>query len=151
MRKPQLEKLLTGLAGEYLVAGTMNLKGWVASLTLKNYPGVDIFGKNPTTGKNVSIQVKSCRDTSFFIGYKRSERPLMQERVQGPFVFVHINKEEEVSYYILTKEEFIHLVYETDDAYFYKPRKKPIQPDFPIAVSLKDLIPYKDHWDSLWK
>ena len=142
---------MTGLAGEYLVAGMMNLKGWVASLTLKNYPCVDIFGKNPSTGENASIQVKSCRGTNFFIGYKRSERSKMQERVEGPFVFVYINKQEEVSYFILTKEEFIRLVNETDDAYFNGPHKKTIKPDYSIAVSLKHLLPYKDKWDSLWK
>ena len=57
---------MTGLAGEYLVAGMMNLKGWVASLSLKNYPGVDIFGLNPENGKTVNIQVKSCWNDSFF-------------------------------------------------------------------------------------
>lgn len=149
--KPQIEKLMTGLAGEYLVAGMMNLKGWVASLTLKNYPGVDIFGKNPTTGANVSIQVKSCRDSSFFIGVKRSERNQMDKKIQGPFVFVHIDKCEKISYYILSKDEFIELVNTTDESYYNKPRVNPIKPDYPIALSLKDLRPYENHWDSLWK
>lgn len=149
--KPQIEKLMTGLAGEYLVAGMMNLKGWVASLTLKNYPGVDIFGKNPTTGANVSIQVKSCRDSSFFIGVKRSERNQMDKKIQGPFVFVHIDKSEKVSYYILSKDEFIELVNTTDESYYNKPRVNPIKPDYPIALSLKDLRPYENHWDNLWK
>ena len=33
-----------GLAGEYMVASVMSLKGWGASLTLKNYSGGDING-----------------------------------------------------------------------------------------------------------
>lgn len=40
-------KILIGLSREYFVVGMMNIKGWVASLTLKNYPSVDIFGLNP--------------------------------------------------------------------------------------------------------
>ena len=155
--KPQSKKLMTGLAGEYLVAGMMNLKGWVASLTLKNYPGVDIFGMNPEMdGKTVNIQVKSCWDNSFFIGVKRSERDQMDKKIQGPFVFVHCenseNGKESVSFYILTKSEFINLVNTSDDKYFNGPHKNPIKDDYPIALSLKnDLLPYKDNWDSLWK
>lgn len=150
-RKPQLKKLMTGLAGEYFVAGIMNLQGWIASLTLKNFPGTDIFGKDPETGKSISVQVKTCWDSSFFVGFKRSERDQIEEKVQGPFVFVHIEGIDKVSYYVLTKKEFINLVISTDDIYYNKPRKKPIISDYPIAVSLNDLKPYKNHWDSLWK
>lgn len=50
-----LKKHLIGLTGEYHVAGMMSLKGWVASLTLKNYPFVDIFGLNPITDQTVNI------------------------------------------------------------------------------------------------
>ena len=154
-RKPQISKLMTGLAGEYLVAARMNLRGWVASLTLKNFPGVDIFGMNPNpkTGQdpNIGIQVKSCWDSSFFVGVNRSQRDQMEKRIQGPFVFVHMESLDDATFYILSKSEFIALVNSTDDLYYNKPRTKPIKPDYPIAVSLKDLIPYKDQWDSLWK
>ena len=149
--KPQISKLMTGLAGEYMVAARMNLRGWVANLTLKNYPGVDIFGFNPQTGKSVGIQVKSCWDTSFFVSVKHSERGIMDKKIQGPYVFVHMESVDEASFYILSKSEFIDIVNTTDDAYFFKPRTKPIKPDYPIALSLKDLKPFKDNWDSLWK
>ena len=150
-RKPQIDKLMTGLAGEYLVAAKMNLRGWVASLTLKNYPGVDIFGMNPLTGQTIEIQVKSCWDSSFFVGVKHSERDQMPKKIKGPFVFVHMDSVDSASFYILTKKEFIGLVNSSDDAYFNKPRKKPIKPDYPIALFLHELKPYQDHWDSLWK
>lgn len=149
-KKPQISKLMTGLAGEYLVAARMNLRGWVASLTLKNYPGIDIFGMNPETGQSIGIQVKSCWDSSFFVGVMHSERVKMPEKIQGPFVFVHMENVDEASYYILSKSEFINLVNSTDDAYFNKTRKKPIKPEYPIALSLKDLLPYQNRWDSLW-
>ena len=142
---------MTGLAGEYLVAAKMNLRGWVASLTLKNFPGVDVFGFNPQTKQNIEIQVKSCWDRSFFIGVRHSERGIMNEKIHGPFVFVHIKNVDEASFYILTKSEFMDLVDTTDDAYYNKERIKPIKPDYPMAISIKDLTPFKDHWDSLWK
>ena len=107
--KNQLNKLMTGLAGEYLVAGMMNLKGWVASLTLKNFPGVDIFGKDPKTDRNISVQVKTSRENSFNIGINRPQRKVLNELIKGPFVFVHIDKNNDVTYYILTKDEVIDL------------------------------------------
>ena len=151
MAKKQINKLLTGLAGEYMVAGIMNMKGWVASLTLKNYPGIDIFGQNPNNGQNISVQVKTSRENSFNIGLRHNERSEIYNRVKGPYVFVHISSNEDISYYILSRDEFINLVNTTDDLYFNRARKHPIKDTYPIAVSLKDLLPYEDKWDSLWK
>lgn len=150
-KKSQINKMMTGLAGEYMVAAKMNLRGWIANLTLKNFPGIDIFGLNPETGQHIGIQVKSCWDSSFFVGIMRSERDEMPTKVQGPYVFVHMDNVDEISCYILSKTEFMELVNSTDDAYYNKPRVKPIKPDYPIALTLKDLKPYQDHWDSLWK
>ena len=150
-KKPQLNKLMTGLAGEYLVAAKMNLRGWVASLSLKNYPGVDIFGMNPKTGQRIEIQVKTCWDPSFFVGVKHTERSQMSNKVKGPFVFVHLDGVDNASYYILSKDEFVNLVNSSDDVYYNRPRKKPIKPDYPIALFVHELQPYQDHWDSLWK
>lgn len=130
--KSQLKKLMTGLAGEYLVAGIMSLKGWTASMTLKNYPGVDIFGLNNETGQTASIQVKSCWDNSFFIGVRRSEREQMKDKIKGPFVFVHCEKDsfgrKSASFYILSKDEFITLVNKSDIMARTRERLKKITP-----------------------
>lgn len=136
--KPQINKLMTGLAGEYLVAGMMNLKGWVASLTLKNYPSVDIFGMNPSlNGKTVNIQVKSSWESSFIIGVRHSDRDRMAETIKGPFVFVHCEKnlhgKESVSFYILSRKQLIDLVNSSDDAYYNRPRVRPLKNDYPIV------------------
>jgi hypothetical protein len=48
MAKTHIDNTLTALAGEFLVAGHLCLRGFVASLTLKNYPAVDIFCLNPS-------------------------------------------------------------------------------------------------------
>jgi hypothetical protein len=56
---PQLEKTLTALAGEFAVESKLSLKGYVASLTLKNFLKVGTFCLNPKNGKQVPIQVKT--------------------------------------------------------------------------------------------
>lgn len=147
-----IKKHLIGLTGEYFVAGMMSLKGWVASLTLKNYPSVDIFGLNPETSKTVNIQVKTTRDrTSYQIGLRHDQRNEINDYIPCPYVFVHIDKKIVIRYYILTREQMIDLIEKTDDDYFNRSRSKEIRIDYPIAIELKYLKPFEDRWDSIWQ
>jgi hypothetical protein len=147
----QNNKLLIGLAGEYFVAGMMNMKGWVASLTLKNYPAVDIFGLNPETDQTINIQVKTTKDKlNYQVGLLRSQRCIIRDKIKAAYVFVHIDKDEKIRYFILSREEIIELIERTDDTYYNKPRLKQLK-DYPIGISLKDLLPFENQWDSLWK
>ena len=54
----KLANIDIGLCGEYYVCAQMHLKGWTASMTLKNYPGIDILGYNPTENKRTEINLK---------------------------------------------------------------------------------------------
>lgn len=151
MAKNNLNKHLIGLTGEYMVAGMMSLKGWVASLTLKNYPAVDIFGLNPETDDTINIQVKTTRNqNSFNIGLRHDHRHLIREKIPCSYVFVHIDKNDDIRYFVLSRQELIALIVQTDDEYFDRPRKKPLNPTYPIALQIKDLIPFEDKWESLW-
>ena len=51
--------ILTGVAGEYLVAGELSRRGWIASLTLRNTRGVDILLTSESLDRLVGIQVKT--------------------------------------------------------------------------------------------
>jgi len=55
----KLESTLVGVAGEYLVAGELSLRGYIASITLRNSRGIDIIASNSDGSKSVSIQVKT--------------------------------------------------------------------------------------------
>lgn len=55
----KLESTLVGVAGEYLVAGELTLRGYIASISLRNSRGVDIIASNSNASKSVSIQVKT--------------------------------------------------------------------------------------------
>nr|WP_298999285.1 hypothetical protein [uncultured Allomuricauda sp.] len=58
----KLETQLVGVAGEYLVAGELTLRGHLASITLRNSRGIDIIASNSDAQKTVSIQVKTNSD-----------------------------------------------------------------------------------------
>ena len=53
------DNILTGVAGEYLVAGELSKRGYIASVTLRNTRGVDILVSNRDATKSVGIQVKT--------------------------------------------------------------------------------------------
>lgn len=147
-----LDKHLIGLTGEYFVAGVMSMKGWVASLTLKNYPSVDIFGLNSKTGVTINIQVKTTRvQNSYNIGLAHNQRNAIKDKITCPFVFVHIDKSDNVRYFVLTQMNLIDLIEKTDDDYYNKPRNKPLKEDYPIAIELKHLIPFENAWEKLWE
>jgi hypothetical protein len=55
----KLESTLVGVAGEYLVAGELTLRGYLASITLRNSRGIDIIASNTDGSRSISIQVKT--------------------------------------------------------------------------------------------
>ena len=148
--KKNLDKHLIGLTGEYLVAGMMSMKGWVASMTLKNYPSIDIFGLNPQTDNTVNIQVKTTKNKKDFqVGLTRQQRDIILDKISCPYVFVHIDLIENVRYFILSREELIDLIELKDDEYFNRPRKTPLK-NYPISVHVKDLVHFENNWNNIW-
>jgi len=55
----KLESNLVGVAGEYLVAGELSRRGYIASITLRNSRGIDIIASSADAEKTVNIQVKT--------------------------------------------------------------------------------------------
>jgi hypothetical protein len=55
----KLNAVLAGVSGEYLVAAELSMRGYIASITLRNTKGVDILCSNSDASKIVSIQVKT--------------------------------------------------------------------------------------------
>jgi hypothetical protein len=54
-----LESTLVGVAGEYFVAAELSLRGYLASITLRNSRGIDIIASSSDGTRSVSIQVKT--------------------------------------------------------------------------------------------
>ena len=154
----QVNKLITGMAGEYLVAGQMSLRGWTANLTYKNYPGVDIIGQHDRLGDNriALIQVKASESDGFWVGIKHSQREQMATLIKGPYVLVHFEKKEgkkvDSEYYILTKQQMIDVINRSDETWQAKKHRKPLAPDYPIKIYIRDeLNDYKDKWENLFE
>ena len=86
--KLKIEPIQIGVAGEYLAAGELSLRGWVSSITLRNSRGIDIIASNPEGTKSVSVQVKTNSDgANKWILSKKSEEYFSVNHV---YIFVAI-------------------------------------------------------------
>lgn len=86
----KLSSGLSGVAGEYYVAGELSVRGYIASITLRNTKGVDILCSNDDATKSVGIQVKTN---------KRSGREwMLNQKAEGYYadnlfyVFVNLHE-----------------------------------------------------------
>jgi hypothetical protein len=50
---------ITGVSGEYFVAAELSRRGWIAVLTLKNTPNIDVIATTPDGLRTLNIQVKT--------------------------------------------------------------------------------------------
>jgi len=141
MAKPQLEKTLTSLAGEFSVAAKLCLRGYIASLTLKNYPGVDVFCMNPKNDKSTTIQVKTVRGTD---DYFLPEHFPNKDQV---FVFVRISNNDTLEYFVAPAKELERISTEGRERYL---RDHPhVSRTQPRMVSVKEIENFRDRWDLL--
>ena len=101
-------------------------------MTLKNYPGVDIFAYNTENGKRCGIQVKTIWVAPSQGYWMPDPAKIMAEGT--PFVFVHLSKKVPPKFYILTASQLAPLV-KSEKKYWY--------------VSIKDLVGYMDQWYNL--
>jgi hypothetical protein len=53
------QTIRTGIAGEFFVAGELSKRGWIATLTAKNTPDVDVVASRPSGDVHARIQVKT--------------------------------------------------------------------------------------------
>jgi len=142
--RSQRSKILIALAGEYYVASQLCLRGYVASLTLKNYPDVDIFCLNPMNGRQCALQVKTSTTNDFFVPRNCSEGNRL-------FAFVHITKNNSLEVFIVPGKQVDEIAQAQTDEYLERARQKRRNPnpDQLYMVSVKNICQYRDRWDLL--
>lgn len=154
--KKDYKKHLVGTAGELAVANMLCLHGWIPSLTSNNCPSFDVFAYDPDTQKSCVIQVKTTKDekgnkkSSFQLSFSHDKRDEWLDNLNCPYVFVHIDIENKHRFYILSVATLKELVIRTDDEYFNKKREKPLNPSYPVAIQLKDIVKFENKWENLW-
>ncbi len=92
--------MLTGVAGEYFVAGELSRRGHIASITLRNTRGIDVLVTNSAGSKQVGIQVKTNKgNRKAWILHEKAEKYFNKHLF---YVFVNLIAEgEKPDFYIV--------------------------------------------------
>ncbi len=131
-----LGKIKLGTLGENFVLEKLKEFGFdvINANTLKNnYEAIDLICTNPKNNQSVGIQVKTTFRSNVPIGMilKNSFKDILEERIIGPWVFVHIDENADFRLFILSKEEMINLTHESNNWYINKwkstYRKSPVK------------------------
>ncbi len=120
------DKIIRGVAGEYLVAGELSKRGIIASITLRNTKGMDILASNSDASKSVGIQVKTTI-------YPRKEYPswILRDKAEDYYsdtlfyVFVLIKGDNErPDFYIVPSKVVAEHTKTTHQAWLDKGKKQ---------------------------
>lgn len=145
----KLPSILSGVAGEYFVAGELSKRGYLASITLRNSKGVDILCSNESASKSVGIQVKTNR------GSTRSW--LMNQKVENYyadnlfFVFVNLNNNlKSPDFFVVPSKIVASHAKETHTAWLKTPNRKGVaHRDTPMRKFSDSEEIYLGKWDAL--
>jgi len=153
-----MDRILSGIAGEYFVAGELSRRGYIASITLRNTASIDILASNGE--KTVNIQVKTrCTETTD--GWKMGSNPLdtKQLNINIFYIFAEISSDpnnKEIDYYIIPKNKLNEKV----EANFQENLKTPRRDGRPRTTRLRifrineypefQTEKYRGNWDMLF-
>jgi len=123
------ERIHTGIAGEFLVAGELSKRGWIATLTAKNTPHVDVLAARLSGDQHARIQVKT-RSTAYPYAHRVGKRFVMDGE-RDFVVLVDLGEEAEAPrYWVIPAEEANRLI--TND-----------------QLRTKDVAKFENRWDLL--
>jgi hypothetical protein len=95
-KKTRVDGQVTGLAGEFFVAGELLKRGLQTSITFGNAKAIDIFAHSERSGVTYTVQVKALRQRNYF--------PIKRSAIEPHhvYVFVILNKPgDAVDYFIV--------------------------------------------------
>ena len=140
---------LSGVAGEYFVAGELSRRGYIASITLRNTRGIDILAANSDATKSVGIQVKTNQGSA-------KQWILNQKVEQGMatnlfFVFVNLNNGQTAPSYHIVLSQFVADDIRTSHANWLAGKKRDggERKDTPMRVFRDSANQFLDRWDLL--
>jgi len=140
-KRQRPDSQLTGMAGEFLVAGKLFKLGYQVSITLGNAKGVDLFVYNAKTERTFTVQVKTLRAKNCF--------PVRRENIKKDhiYVFVLLNGPGEIEEFFVVPGETI---LKDINRFFGTSYQREIPSTFP-AINYGPLKEFKDNWSEFDK
>ncbi len=138
MAKSHLERTLISLTGEYAVASQLCLRGYQASLTLKNFPKVDVLAYNPKNRRTIPIQVKTSTTAHF---------DPKNISMKNTLVYVYIKPDKSLEFYIIPVKSALRKRRKILDRRIEKSPK--IDKSQPVWIDGREFKKCKDKWENL--
>lgn len=136
LKRSRADGQLSGMAGEFLVAGKLFKRRMQVSVTMGNAKAIDLFVHNPRTDRTFTVQVKTCR--------KRNCFPMRRENVKSGhiYVFVILNQnEQDEQFFIVPGDTILKDI----NSFFGTSYTRGKPPTFP-AVNYGPLKKFQDNW-----
>lgn len=136
-KKVRTDGQLSGMAGEFLVAGKLFKRGMQVSVTLGNAKSIDLLVYNPKVEKTYTVQVKTVRCKNCF--------PMKREniRVEDIYVFVVLNKADDNEEFFIVRGKTI---LEDLNKFFGTCYTRTPISTFP-GINYGPLKEYRDNWE----
>ena len=146
--RSKISKGLSGVAGEYFVAGELSRRGYIASITLRNTRGVDILVSGRDAARSAGIQVKTNHGSSK--GWVLTEKAETLEEEGLFYVFVNLNGAGAPSYHVVPSAVVADYVRTDHRAWLSEPgRNGQKRRDSNIRKFWDRGDAWKDRWDVL--
>jgi hypothetical protein len=148
--RPAARTAMTGAAGEYFVAAELSLRGWLATVTIKNSPGTDILAQKPVTGAMVAIQTKTASFGNKFQLHRKAETPTTARNEW--YVLVKLHEERtRPTFYVVPRNIVAGAAYAQHREWLSKSRRdgKPRMDTDKRVMIPAEFSGYEDRWDLL--
>lgn len=144
---------ITGVAGEYFVGAELSRRGWIAVLTLKNTPNIDVMATTTDGQRTLNIQVKtrSIGNRQGWIMNKGIETIMHGNNFYIVFVDL-VGIDSKPDYYIIPKNIFAKWTFERHTVWKTTPgRNGRVRVDNPIRTFDRGQFDvfekYHNNWD----
>ncbi|MBI4708925.1 MAG: aspartate ammonia-lyase [Candidatus Portnoybacteria bacterium] len=143
---------ITGIAGEYFVAAELSRRGWIAAMTIKNTPNIDVIATTPDGNRTLNIQVKtrSIANRQGWILNKGIETLVPEDNFYIAFVDLK-SKDEKPDYFLIPKNLFAKWIAKRHQEWLATPgREGRARVDNPIRAfdrpQFKEFEKYHNNW-----
>lgn len=131
-KKRRADGQVTGLAGEFFVAGELLKRGLQTSITFGNAKAIDIFAHSESSGVTYTVQVNALRQRNYF--------PIKRSAIEPHHVYVLVilNKPGDAVDYFIVEGQILAEADGDLGRYLDDPK-------FP-GIGWRSLEPFRDNW-----
>ena len=136
-KRPRVDGQMSGMAGEFLVAGKLFKRRMQVSVTMGNAKAIDLFVHNPRTDRTFNVQVKTLRQKNCFPMRRENLKP------RHVYVFVILNRDDQdEQFFIVPGTTILNDINRFFGTSYAREEPSP----FP-AVNYGPLKEFEDNWE----